>query len=64
VVAFPCRHDLPGHRVTITPSARPDCPPGHQQLTRWADDVPIGHTYATPEETAREVWALGYGAPA
>jgi len=64
VLIFPDRHGLPGHRITITLSARPDCPPGHMQLTRWAGGVPIGHTYATREETAHEVWAIGYEAPA
>ena len=59
---FPCRWG--SGFAFVHPSARPDCPAGHVQVTRFDDEGPIGHTYADPDpaETARELDALGYTA--
>lgn len=55
-----------GHTLTVTRSARPDCPDGHVQLTRWDGDEPTGHTYADARgdwvAVSREIRAQGYDA--
>ena len=57
----------PAHSLTVTPSTRPDCPPGHLQLTRWDGDEPTGHTCADNTRgdwvaVAREVRWQGFDA--
>lgn len=55
-------HTNPTMWIWVSPSARPDCPHGHWQVTRFDSAGPVGHTYteSTPEATARELWSLGY----
>ena len=57
----------PAFTMTVSPSARPDCPTGHVQLTRWDGLEPTGHTYASAADgwstVAYEVRMQGYGAP-
>ena len=40
-------HARPGWRAVVTPSARPDCPPGWWQVTRLDASGPQGHNYGT-----------------
>jgi hypothetical protein len=37
----------PGWHALVTPSTRPDCPPGAWQVTRIDADGPQGHRYGT-----------------
>lgn len=55
----------PEHYALVTPSARPDCPPGRWQVTRFDDDGPMGHSYGAPMEgVARELRDHGFTVPA
>lgn len=60
---FNCAH-RPEHYALVTPSARPDCPAGAWQVTRFDSDGPMGHTFAAPGEAlAMELVALGFVVP-
>lgn len=52
------------HYALVSPSARPDCPPGHWQVTRFDAEGPMGHTYAAaPDGIAAELYNLGFLVP-
>ena len=59
------RTKRPDHYALVTPSARPDCPAGHWQVTRFDDDGPMGHSFGAPMEgVARELRDHGFTVPA
>jgi hypothetical protein len=62
----PCVSGRPGRHATLMPSARPDCPAGHLQLTHFDEDGPTGHRYVepTPEAVADALlWEYDCGVP-